>query len=132
MQRFTFLNLFIDHRIYSGFKCSIYTGERWSGLPSIASSQNKTKSNEKHSASTKMEMAKEPVNSGCCMQKGENMNIIGINWFMKQGKEAMEKAGTKNGKMDVIKSYKCSMHPEVISDKPGKCPKYGMALIEKK
>jgi hypothetical protein len=27
--------------------------------------------------------------------------------------------------------YTCSMHPEVISDKPGKCPKCGMELIEK-
>lgn len=25
--------------------------------------------------------------------------------------------------------YTCSMHPEVISDKPGKCPKCGMELI---
>ena len=24
--------------------------------------------------------------------------------------------------------YICSMHPEVISDKPGKCPKCGMQL----
>ena len=29
-------------------------------------------------------------------------------------------------------SYTCSMHPEVISDKPGKCPKCNMDLIEKK
>ena len=28
--------------------------------------------------------------------------------------------------------YTCSMHPEVISDKPGKCPKCGMDLIIKK
>ena len=29
--------------------------------------------------------------------------------------------------------YTCSMHPEIISDKPGKCPKCGdMELIEKK
>jgi hypothetical protein len=25
--------------------------------------------------------------------------------------------------------YKCPMHPEVISDKPGKCPKCGMNLV---
>jgi len=30
------------------------------------------------------------------------------------------------------KVYTCEMHPEVISDKPGKCPKCGMTLIEKK
>jgi hypothetical protein len=25
--------------------------------------------------------------------------------------------------------YTCPMHPEVISDKPGKCPKCGMTLV---
>lgn len=28
--------------------------------------------------------------------------------------------------------YTCTMHPEVITDKPGKCPKCGMTLVEKK
>ena len=28
-------------------------------------------------------------------------------------------------------TYTCSMHPEVQSDKPGDCPKCGMALIKK-
>jgi len=28
--------------------------------------------------------------------------------------------------------YTCTMHPEVISDKPGKCPKCGMTLVAKK
>lgn len=28
--------------------------------------------------------------------------------------------------------YTCTMHPEVVSDKPGNCPKCGMALVEKK
>jgi hypothetical protein len=27
--------------------------------------------------------------------------------------------------------YTCSMHPEVQSDKPGKCPKCGMDLVVK-
>ena len=30
------------------------------------------------------------------------------------------------------KQYTCKMHPEVIQDKPGKCPKCGMKLVEKK
>ena len=30
------------------------------------------------------------------------------------------------------KVYTCPMHPEVKSDKPGKCPKCGMNLEEKK
>jgi hypothetical protein len=28
--------------------------------------------------------------------------------------------------------YTCSMHPDVVQDKPGKCPKCGMDLVEKK
>jgi len=31
-----------------------------------------------------------------------------------------------------MKTYCCSMHPEIASDKPGKCPKCGMDLTEKK
>lgn len=27
--------------------------------------------------------------------------------------------------------YTCTMHPEVISDKPGNCPKCGMKLVKK-
>ncbi len=27
--------------------------------------------------------------------------------------------------------YQCEMDPEVLSDKPGNCPKCGMALIER-
>jgi hypothetical protein len=27
--------------------------------------------------------------------------------------------------------YTCPMHPEVLSDQPGKCPKCGMALVKK-
>jgi len=30
------------------------------------------------------------------------------------------------------KVYTCEMHPDVVSDKPGKCPKCGMNLVEKK
>ena len=43
-----------------------------------------------------------------------------------------QKTATKNQNTTTKKSYTCSMHPEVISDKPGKCPKCGMELIEKK
>ena len=32
----------------------------------------------------------------------------------------------------VSKKYTCTMHPEVVMDKPGKCPKCGMTLVVKK
>jgi hypothetical protein len=32
----------------------------------------------------------------------------------------------------VMETYTCPMHPEVKSDKPGKCPKCGMELVKKK
>ena len=48
-------------------------------------------------------------------------------------------AQTSKPKMPVSKSdttakyvYTCTMHPEVITDKPGKCPKCGMTLVKKK
>ena len=37
-----------------------------------------------------------------------------------------------NQNTGATKTYTCSMHPELISDKPGKCPKCGMELIQKK
>lgn len=32
-------------------------------------------------------------------------------------------------KIEVVKKYTCSMHPEIITNEPGKCPKCGMDLI---
>jgi len=32
----------------------------------------------------------------------------------------------------VATTYTCPMHPEVVTDHPGKCPKCGMNLIVKK
>jgi hypothetical protein len=29
------------------------------------------------------------------------------------------------------RQYTCPMHPDVVQDKPGKCPKCGMELVEK-
>ena len=33
------------------------------------------------------------------------------------------------GEKAAVQKWTCSMHPEVISDKPGKCPKCGMDLV---
>ena len=44
-------------------------------------------------------------------------------------------AQTKTSQHDTTKQatvYTCTMHPEVVSDKPGKCPKCGMTLVAKK
>lgn len=38
-------------------------------------------------------------------------------------------AERKNHK--IVKHYTCTMHPAVITDKPGLCPKCGMDLVEK-
>lgn len=40
-----------------------------------------------------------------------------------------EKSSSENGGKTV--KYTCSMHPDVVQDKPGNCPKCGMALVEK-
>ena len=32
---------------------------------------------------------------------------------------------------DTINVYTCPMHPEIMSDKPGNCPKCGMQLVNK-
>jgi len=37
----------------------------------------------------------------------------------------------KQVKQETVK-YTCPEHPEVVQDKPGKCPKCGMTLVEKK
>ena len=40
---------------------------------------------------------------------------------------------SSQNKTDTIKiKYTCPMHPEVISNKPGKCPKCGMTLVNQK
>jgi hypothetical protein len=39
----------------------------------------------------------------------------------------------KDAHQKIVKvKYTCPMHPEVISDKPGKCPKCGMTLVKVK
>jgi hypothetical protein len=42
------------------------------------------------------------------------------------------KVKKEKSKPMAMKMYSCPMHPEVTSDKPGKCAKCGMALVEKK
>ena len=37
---------------------------------------------------------------------------------------------TKTQRVDSV-FYTCPMHPDILSDKPGKCPKCGMDLVQK-
>ena len=41
-----------------------------------------------------------------------------------------KKSGTEHGG-DHPHQYTCTMHPEVLQDQPGDCPKCGMKLVEK-
>ena len=43
------------------------------------------------------------------------------------GDTSMNSSAAPAGQM-----YTCTMDPDVVSDKPGKCPKCGMALVPKK
>jgi hypothetical protein len=52
------------------------------------------------------------------------------------GGSAHNEPATQSGDPSAQKSekavqYTCSMHPEVVQDKPGDCPKCGMKLVEK-
>lgn len=49
--------------------------------------------------------------------------------FAQSAKETLPKGKTDTAFKTV---YTCPMHPEVTSDKPGKCPKCGMDLMKKK
>ena len=47
---------------------------------------------------------------------------------------ATDSAGTPGGNPGpgiAAETYTCTMHPEVITNEPGKCPKCGMALVKK-
>jgi hypothetical protein len=39
---------------------------------------------------------------------------------------------SQTGTSTNLVQYTCGMHPEVVQDNPGKCPKCGMDLVEKK
>lgn len=43
--------------------------------------------------------------------------------------ESTHKSSTHHHKMTTSKKYTCTMHPEVVMNKPGKCPKCGMKLV---
>ena len=46
--------------------------------------------------------------------------------------DSTQKSSSHQHKMTTSKKYTCTMHPEVVMDKPGKCPKCGMKLVAMK
>lgn len=75
------------------------------------------------------------TNGECVMKDGKKMKMNEGECMDMDGKMDMctammkDTKGEKNKKMS---TYECPMHPEVTSDKAGKCSKCGMALVEKK
>lgn len=58
--------------------------------------------------------------------------FISVTFFSCSGNETKhENHGDMNMTTEKGVQYTCSMHSEVISNKPGKCPKCGMTLIKK-
>ena len=51
--------------------------------------------------------------------------------FLSLGLAAFTLSGCKPSTAQA-KQYTCEMHPEVVQDKPGACPKCNMKLTEKK
>jgi Cu(I)/Ag(I) efflux system membrane fusion protein len=57
--------------------------------------------------------------------------VIIMMQMMKQKTKIMEMMNGMNMNMLTNSTiYSCPMHPEVNSDKPGKCPKCGMELVQ--
>ena len=75
-------------------------------------------------------IAKQVTASGKLIEKGGN-NFLVVSKIESE-KETNSSKVTKETKENKKITYTCSMHPEVVSDKPGDCPKCGMTLVLKK
>ena len=78
------------------------------------------------------------TNGECTMKDGKKMMMKEGDCMEMSGK--MGKCSMMNHKMksstmkkskDMSMDYTCTMHPEVTSNKPGKCSKCGMDLVKK-
>lgn len=68
---------------------------------------------------------------GCC--QGKEIAMVDVQMHDQHKHEQTKKnAATKKEVEKITTEYTCPMHPEVKSDKPGTCPKCGMALVEVK
>ena len=81
------------------------------------------------------------VNGECIMKDGKKMQMKEGQCMDMSGKmdncsmmhENMKSSEHKKSHhKHMAMTYTCTMHPEVTSDKQGKCPKCGMDLVEKK
>lgn len=81
------------------------------------------------------------TNGECIMKDGKKMKMKEgdcMDMSGKMDKCAMMSGDTKSAtekkseKQNTAAMYTCTMHPEIKSDKPGKCPKCGMDLVEQK
>ncbi|WP_293892817.1 DUF6799 domain-containing protein [Flavobacterium sp.] len=77
------------------------------------------------------------TNGECVMKDGKKMTMkeghcIDMNGKMDKCSMMMKTKKMKTKKHTMAMTYTCPMHPEVTSDKLGKCPKCGMDLVVKK
>ena len=70
---------------------------------------------------------------GCCGSVDKEIALIDMQDHNQHKHEQNKKDTTAKKEVEKMQTeYTCPMHPEVKSDKPGKCPKCGMALVEVK
>lgn len=100
----------------------------------IIYAQDQTKSNKKDTM-TKTEKPSEMSNHSSDSHSMD-MNMKDMNMKSGSDQNNMKKAEkmdqTKKESKEASVVYTCPMHPEVKSDTPGKCPKCGMNLVQKK
>ncbi len=75
------------------------------------------------------------TNGECTMKDGSKMQMKNGDCMEMSGKMCTDKMKMMDKKKSTKKmasmDYSCPMHPEVTSDKPGKCSKCGMDLVKK-
>ncbi len=70
---------------------------------------------------------------GCCGSGDKELALANMQDHNQHKREQNKKdSSAKKEEMKIPTEYTCPMHPEVKSDKPGTCPKCGMALVEVK
>ena len=74
------------------------------------------------------------TNGECTMKDGSKKQMKNGDCMEMSGKmcnDKMKKIETKKSKKVAAMTYTCPMHPEITSDKAGKCSKCGMDLVKK-